>query len=362
MATTPERIECVALSEVRATCRSTLVSRHPRDRVHAPGTGPKHDLACVDQVVVTLVVLRFQLPHQALAELYDTRRSAAAYVGGLFAHAMTTTAAAADPSGGSWWNTPSPSRGSGGRCKAGSAVRNPCDPEPRLHRLTRMSKLVRRSEEAMFRRALAPRAERLVVVAFAPPPRRHRRDRANRSADSGVRYGESGDRHGVGRETARATMPEQATVVRVLRESDHVELLVGEGGNVVAPAVDQRPEPLECHGGGGSDRPAFSAPAGVHRRSTPIPPRSGSADAPAATRWSRPAACRATSAYSLAGMSASPKSSTHPPGLNALGVATSPRCRIDLTALRRKLTAHLSRRHRVPRRASPVRRDGRLML
>jgi hypothetical protein len=54
-----------------------------------------------------------------------------------------------------------------------------------------------------------------------------------------------------------------------------------------------------------------------------------------------PAACRATSAYSLAGMSASPKSSTHPPGLNALGVATSPRCRIDLTALRRKLTAHL---------------------
>lgn len=252
-------------------------------------------------------------------------------------------------------------RGSGGRCKAGSAVRNPCDPEPRLHRLTRMSKLVRRSEEAMFRRALAPRAERLVVVAFAPPPRRHRRDRANRSADSGVRYGESGDRHGVGRETAQATMPEQATVVRVLRESDHVELLVGEGGDVVAPAVDQRPEPLEC-GGGGSDRPAFSAPAGVHRRSTPIPPRSGSADAPAATRWSRPAACRATSAYSLAGMSASPKSSTHPPGLNALGVATSPRCRIDLTALRRKLTAHLSRRHRVPRRASPVRRDGRLML
>lgn len=98
MATTPERIECVALSEVRATCRSTLVSRRPRDRVREPGTGPNHDLACVDQVVVTRVVLRFQLPHQALAELYDTRRSAAAYVGGLFAHAMTTTAAAADPS------------------------------------------------------------------------------------------------------------------------------------------------------------------------------------------------------------------------------------------------------------------------
>ncbi|MFE4823655.1 hypothetical protein ACFRFU_46260 [Streptomyces sp. NPDC056704] len=44
---------------------------------------------CVDLVVVTLVVLRFQLPHQALAGLYDTSRSAAAYVGGLFAHAKT---------------------------------------------------------------------------------------------------------------------------------------------------------------------------------------------------------------------------------------------------------------------------------
>jgi hypothetical protein len=89
MATTPERIECVALSEVRATCRSTLVSRRPRDRVREPGTGPNHDLACVDQVVVTRVVLRFQLPHQALTELHDTSRSAAAYMGGLFAYAET---------------------------------------------------------------------------------------------------------------------------------------------------------------------------------------------------------------------------------------------------------------------------------
>lgn len=41
------------------------------------------------------------------------------------------------------------------------------------------------------------------------------------------------------------------------------------------------------------------------------------------------AACRATSAYSLAGMSGAPRSSTHPPGPNALGVVASPRRRID---------------------------------
>ncbi|MFF1744276.1 hypothetical protein [Streptomyces mirabilis] len=38
---------------------------------------------------MTFVVLRFQLPHQALAELYGTSRSAAAYVGGLIAYAET---------------------------------------------------------------------------------------------------------------------------------------------------------------------------------------------------------------------------------------------------------------------------------
>ncbi|MEV4450791.1 hypothetical protein [Streptomyces mirabilis] len=43
----------------------------------------------VDRVVVTLVVLRFRLPHQALTELHDTSRSAAAYMGGLFAYAET---------------------------------------------------------------------------------------------------------------------------------------------------------------------------------------------------------------------------------------------------------------------------------
>ncbi len=41
------------------------------------------------------------------------------------------------------------------------------------------------------------------------------------------------------------------------------------------------------------------------------------------------AACRATSAYSDAGMSGSPRSSTHAPGPKALGVTASPRGRID---------------------------------
>ncbi|CAM5620362.1 hypothetical protein SVIOM342S_07830 [Streptomyces violaceorubidus] len=41
------------------------------------------------------------------------------------------------------------------------------------------------------------------------------------------------------------------------------------------------------------------------------------------------AACRATSAYSFAGMSGAPLLSTHSPGPYALGVTASPRRRID---------------------------------
>jgi hypothetical protein len=51
-----------------------LRERRGRDQVRAAGAGPNHGLVFVDRVVVTLVVLRFQLPHQALAELYDTSR------------------------------------------------------------------------------------------------------------------------------------------------------------------------------------------------------------------------------------------------------------------------------------------------
>jgi hypothetical protein len=43
--------------------------------MRAPGAGPGHDLPFTDRVIVTLVALRFQLPHAALAELYRVDRS-----------------------------------------------------------------------------------------------------------------------------------------------------------------------------------------------------------------------------------------------------------------------------------------------
>ena len=43
--------------------------------MRAPGAGPDHDLPFTDRVIVTLVTLRFQLPHAALAELYRVDRS-----------------------------------------------------------------------------------------------------------------------------------------------------------------------------------------------------------------------------------------------------------------------------------------------
>jgi hypothetical protein len=46
---------------------------HPRRR--AAGAGPHHRLAFCDRVLVTLVVLRFQLPHQALAVLVGVDRA-----------------------------------------------------------------------------------------------------------------------------------------------------------------------------------------------------------------------------------------------------------------------------------------------
>jgi hypothetical protein len=52
-----------------------LRERRGHDRLRAAGAGPDHDLVFVDRVIVTLVVLRFQLPHAALAELYGVDRS-----------------------------------------------------------------------------------------------------------------------------------------------------------------------------------------------------------------------------------------------------------------------------------------------
>ena len=52
-----------------------LRERRGHDRKRAPGAGPDHDLPFTDRVIVTLVHLRFQLPHAALAELYGVDRS-----------------------------------------------------------------------------------------------------------------------------------------------------------------------------------------------------------------------------------------------------------------------------------------------
>jgi DDE superfamily endonuclease len=46
---------------------SRLRVRRGRDRLRAEGAGPGRELPFVDRVTVTLVILRFQLPHAALA-------------------------------------------------------------------------------------------------------------------------------------------------------------------------------------------------------------------------------------------------------------------------------------------------------
>lgn len=54
---------------------SRLHDRRGRGRLRAEGAGPHHDLPFTDRIIVTLVVLRFQLPHAALALLYRVDRS-----------------------------------------------------------------------------------------------------------------------------------------------------------------------------------------------------------------------------------------------------------------------------------------------
>ena len=55
--------------------KSRLRERRDHERLRAAGAGPDHDLPFTDRVIVTLVYLRFQLPHAALAELYGVDRS-----------------------------------------------------------------------------------------------------------------------------------------------------------------------------------------------------------------------------------------------------------------------------------------------
>jgi len=52
-----------------------LRERRGHERLRAPGAGPGHDLPFTDRVIVTLVYLRHQLPHAALAALYQVDRS-----------------------------------------------------------------------------------------------------------------------------------------------------------------------------------------------------------------------------------------------------------------------------------------------
>ncbi len=52
-----------------------LQDRRGRDRLRAEGAGPGHDLPFADRVIATLAVLRFQLPHAALAVFCGVHRS-----------------------------------------------------------------------------------------------------------------------------------------------------------------------------------------------------------------------------------------------------------------------------------------------
>ena len=54
---------------------SRLRARRGRDRLRAEGAGPGRELPFADRVIATLVVLRFQLPHAALAVFYGVHRS-----------------------------------------------------------------------------------------------------------------------------------------------------------------------------------------------------------------------------------------------------------------------------------------------
>jgi hypothetical protein len=54
---------------------SRLRQRRGHHRQRAEGAGPHHGLVFTDRVIVTLVVLRFQLPHAALALLYQVDRA-----------------------------------------------------------------------------------------------------------------------------------------------------------------------------------------------------------------------------------------------------------------------------------------------
>jgi hypothetical protein len=59
----------------QARLESALRARRGRDRVRAAGAGHPQELVFTDRVLVTLVVLRLQVPHAALAAMYGVDRS-----------------------------------------------------------------------------------------------------------------------------------------------------------------------------------------------------------------------------------------------------------------------------------------------
>jgi len=54
---------------------SRLRDRRDWNRLRAEGAGPGHELSFTDRVIAILVILRFQLPHAALAVFYSVHRS-----------------------------------------------------------------------------------------------------------------------------------------------------------------------------------------------------------------------------------------------------------------------------------------------
>jgi hypothetical protein len=59
----------------QARCESGLRQRRGRERRRAQGAGRRHELVFTDRVLVTLAVLRLQIPHAALAVMFGVDRS-----------------------------------------------------------------------------------------------------------------------------------------------------------------------------------------------------------------------------------------------------------------------------------------------
>jgi hypothetical protein len=59
----------------QARRESALRQRRGADRLRADGAGRRHELVLTDRVLVTLAVLRLQIPHAALAVMYGIDRS-----------------------------------------------------------------------------------------------------------------------------------------------------------------------------------------------------------------------------------------------------------------------------------------------